>query len=75
MHLFNNGSAAGHDGNRLRHCAPLRHILEWTIKTIDNKPVASYKDSEIYMALWVDSENRMVFDKGEIKQLMLPSSK
>lgn len=25
----------------------------------------------IYMTLWVDSENRLVFDRGELKQLVL----
>lgn len=57
------------------HITPQQTTLEWTIKTINNKPVASYKDPEIYMTLWVDSENRLVFDKGELKQLILSFSK
>lgn len=50
---------------------PLQTTFEWTIKTINNKPVASYQGSEIYLTLWVDGANRLVFDKGELKQIIL----
>lgn len=50
---------------------PQHTTLEWTIKTINNKPVANYKGTDIYMTLWVDSGNRLVFDRGELKQLAL----
>ena len=51
--------------------SPQQTTLEWTIQTINNKPVASYKGTEIYMTLWVDSVNRSVFDEGELKQVAL----
>jgi hypothetical protein len=50
---------------------PLQTTFEWTVKTINNKPLASYQGSEIYLTLWVDSENRLVFEKGELKQVIL----
>ena len=53
---------------------PQQTTLEWTIKTINNKPVASYKGTEIYLTLWIDSENRLVFDTDEMKQITLSFS-
>lgn len=50
---------------------PQQTTLEWTITTINNKPVSRYKGTAIYMTLWADIGKRQVFDEGEMKQVAL----
>ena len=53
---------------------PQHTTLEWTITTINNKPVSRYRGNKIYMTLWVDSGKRQVFENGEMKQIVLSFS-